>query len=61
MSNAPKNASEKAFQENFVRYLEKYKWTAPHFLNGNIKKVTVNDLIDNWRRKSIISCRDNAL
>ncbi len=51
MSNAPKNASEKAFQENFVRYLEEYKWTAPHFLNGNIKKVTVNDLIDNWRRE----------
>ena len=51
MSNAPKNASEKSFQENFVRSLEKYKWTAPDFLNGNKKKVTVNDLIDNWRRE----------
>ena len=51
MSNAPKNASEKTFQENFVRSLEKYKWKAPDFLNGNIKKVTVNDLINNWRRE----------
>ena len=25
MSNAPKNASEKTFQENFVKELEKYK------------------------------------
>ena len=51
MSNAPKNASERAFQENFVESLEKYKWKAPDFLNGNKKKVTVNDLIDNWRRE----------
>lgn len=26
MSNAPKNASERAFQENFVKELNKYKW-----------------------------------
>ena len=51
MSNAPKNASEKSFQENFVKKLEQYKWKAPDFLNGNKKKVTVNDLIDNWRRE----------
>lgn len=51
MSNAPKNASEKTFQENFVKDLQKYKWKAPEYLNGNIKKVTVNDLIDNWRRE----------
>lgn len=51
MSNAPKNASEKTFQENFVKDLEKYKWKAPEYLNGNKKKVTVNDLIDNWRRE----------
>lgn len=51
MSNAPKNVSEKTFQENFVKDLEKYKWKAPEYLNGNIKKVTVNDLIDNWRRE----------
>lgn len=31
MSNAPKNASENAFQENFVKSLEKYKWKAPDF------------------------------
>ncbi|MDD6769800.1 type I restriction endonuclease subunit R, partial [Inconstantimicrobium porci] len=51
MSNAPKNASEKTFQENFVKNLEKYKWKALDYLNGNLKKVTVNDLIDNWRRE----------
>lgn len=49
MSNAPKNASERAFQENFVKELEKYKWEAPDFLNGNKKKVTVFDLINHWR------------
>lgn len=49
MSNAPKNASERAFQENFVKELEKYKWEAPDFLNGNKKKVTVSDLINHWR------------
>lgn len=49
MSIAPKNAAEKTFQENFVKELEKYKWKAPEFLNGNIKKVTVNDLIIHWR------------
>ncbi|NFE75192.1 type I restriction endonuclease subunit R [Clostridium botulinum] len=49
MSNAPKNASERAFQEKFVKELEKYKWEAPDFLNGNKKKVTVSDLINHWR------------
>jgi len=49
MSNAPKNASERAFQENFVKELEKYKWEAPDYLNGNKKKVTVSDLINHWR------------
>lgn len=49
MSNAPKNASEKVFQENFVKELGKYKWKAPDFLNGNKKKVTVSDLINHWR------------
>lgn len=51
MSNAPKNASEKAFQEEFVRELEKYSWTAPDELDGNKHKVTVNDLIQNWRKE----------
>lgn len=49
MSNAPKNASEKAFQENFVKELTKYKWESPDFLNGNKQKVTVDDLIKHWR------------
>ncbi|ABR47786.1 type I site-specific deoxyribonuclease, HsdR family [Alkaliphilus metalliredigens QYMF] len=49
MSNAPKNASERAFQENFVNELKKYKWESPECLNGNIKKVTVRDLINHWR------------
>lgn len=49
MSNAPKNASERAFQENFVNELKLYKWEAPEFLNGNTKKVTVNDLVNHWR------------
>ena len=45
MSNTPKSASEKAFQENFVRELEKYSWEAPDELDGNKHKVTVEDLI----------------
>lgn len=49
MSNTPKNASERTFQDNFVNELKKYKWESPDSLNGNIKKVTVNDLINNWR------------
>jgi type I restriction enzyme R subunit len=49
MSNVPKNASERAFQENFVNELKKYKWESPDSLNGNIKKVTVRDLINHWR------------
>lgn len=49
MSNAPKTASEKTYQENFVRELEKYRWKAPDFLDGNKQKVTVQTLIDNWR------------
>lgn len=49
MSNVPKNAAERTFQQNFVDELEKYKWVAPDYLNGNIKKVTVSDLISHWR------------
>lgn len=49
MSNAPKNAQERVFQDNFVKELIKYKWESPDSLNGNIKKVTVKDLINNWR------------
>ncbi|WP_429949454.1 type I restriction endonuclease subunit R, EcoR124 family [Enterococcus sp. AZ101] len=51
MSNAPKDASEKAFQENFVKELQKYQWKAPDKLNGNKQKVTVTDLINHWRGK----------
>ena len=51
MSNTPKSASEKAFQENFVRELEKYSWEAPDELDGNKHKVTVEDLILNWRNE----------
>lgn len=49
MSNAPKNASEKAFQEKFVKRLQKYKWEAPDNLNGNKQKVVVQDLVNHWR------------
>lgn len=49
MSNKPKDASEKIFQENFVCELQKYKWEAPDFLNGNKQKVTVDTLVNYWR------------
>lgn len=49
MSNTPKNASERTFQDNFVKRLQRYRWSAPDFLNGNKHKVTVKTLIDNWR------------
>ena len=51
MSNTPKTASEKQFQEDFTRRLEKWRWVAPDSLNGNTRKVTVQTLIDNWRRE----------
>ncbi|PFH96678.1 type I restriction endonuclease subunit R, EcoR124 family [Bacillus cereus] len=51
MSNVPKDASEKVFQEKFVKELKNYKWEAPDFLNGNKQKVTVQDLINNWRNE----------
>ncbi len=51
MSKVPKNSSEQAYQEKFVAELEKYKWKAPDYLNGNRQKVTVQDLIDNWRHE----------
>ncbi|AOZ92275.1 type I restriction endonuclease subunit R [Paenibacillus crassostreae] len=49
MSDTPKNASEKTFQENFIKELQRYKWEAPDFLNGNKQKVTVVDLVNHWR------------
>lgn len=51
MSNAPKDTSEKTYQENFVKELSKYKWQTPDFLDGNKHKVTVQTLIDNWRNE----------
>ncbi|MGG8382753.1 type I restriction endonuclease subunit R, EcoR124 family [Bacillus sp. R-CC1] len=51
MGNAPKSAAEKTFQENFVKELQKYKWEAPDFLDGNKQKVTVTDLVTHWRRE----------
>lgn len=51
MSNAPKSVAEKTFQENFVKELQKYKWEAPDFLDGNKQKVTVADLVKHWRRE----------
>src|SRR5699024_10705081 len=35
MSNHTKNVSEKAFQDSFVKELQKYKWQAPAFLDDN--------------------------
>lgn len=51
MSNTPKTASEKQFQENLTQRLNRYKWKAPDELNGNLHKVTVDDLIANWRKE----------
>ena len=49
MSTTSKDASEKRFQENFVRELTRFKWDAPDYLDGNKQKVTVNDLINHGR------------
>jgi type I restriction enzyme R subunit len=49
MSNTPKNASEKAFQEKFVRKMQQHRWAAPDHLDGNQQKVTVEDLVNHWR------------
>src|SRR5690625_3609151 len=51
MGRKAKNASEKNFQEKFVRELQKYKWDSPVSLNGNKQKVTVNDLVSHWREE----------
>ncbi|QAA23207.1 type I restriction endonuclease subunit R [Sporolactobacillus terrae] len=49
MSHAPKSAAERTFQENFVKELQKYKWEASDYLDGNKQKVTVADLVTHWR------------
>lgn len=51
MSNTSKDASEREFQEKVTRELEKYRWEAPDELNGNTHEVTVQTLIDNWRKE----------
>jgi type I restriction enzyme, R subunit len=51
MSNAPKDASEKKFQEDFCNELAKYRWQKPDDLDGNKHKVTVETLINNWRQE----------
>ena len=51
MANSRKNASERRFQEKFVRKLQKYKWRAPDFLDGNKQRVTLQDLVDHWREE----------
>ncbi|TXL57568.1 type I restriction endonuclease subunit R [Cerasibacillus terrae] len=51
MSRTAKNASEQIFQDKFVKKLQAYKWDAPDFLNGNKRKVTVDDLINHWREE----------
>lgn len=51
MSNAPKDASEKKFQEDFCNELAKYRWQKTDELDGNKHKVTVETLINNWRQE----------
>ena len=51
MSNYEKTSSERNFQERFVQELIKYRWDAPDSLDGNKKKLTVDDLVNNWRHE----------
>lgn len=49
MSNSKKDAMESNFQEMFVKELTKFQWESPDELNGNLRRVTVDDLIAHWR------------
>ena len=51
MARREKSYSERLFQEKFVKRMEQYKWEAPEELNGNKRRVTVDDLINNWRQE----------
>jgi len=51
MNMRSKDSSERNYQKKFVAELEKYKWDAPSFLNGNDRKVTVDDLVNFWREE----------
>ncbi len=46
-----KPSSERVFQEKLVKELERFKWDAPDYLDGNKSRVTVDDLISNWRKE----------
>lgn len=50
MSKDSKTYSESVFQQHYVKELEKYKWIAPEHLDGNKRKVKVEDLVANWRK-----------
>lgn len=49
MSELIKTKSEQNFQERLIFELSKSKWKISDELNGNKKRVTVNDLVNNWR------------
>ena len=51
MSSKNKDHLEKAFQEKVVQELQKYTWEAHEELNGNTHLVTVQDLVNNWRKE----------
>lgn len=51
MSKKIKDYSEGIYQNKFVEELKKFKWEAPDYLDGNKQKVTVQDLIKNWRKE----------
>jgi type I restriction enzyme R subunit len=51
VSSHVKTSSERSFQERLVRELTKYKWDAPDHLDGNKQRVTVDDLVNHWRRE----------
>ncbi|ODJ70816.1 deoxyribonuclease HsdR [Brochothrix thermosphacta] len=51
MSSTPKSAQESTYQAKFVKELQKYKWSAPAALDGTTHRVTVADLIANWREE----------
>ncbi|MGI6158152.1 MAG: type I restriction endonuclease subunit R, EcoR124 family [Saccharofermentanales bacterium] len=46
-----KDYSERKFQDQFVAELQKYRWDAPEELNGNLRHVYVDDLINHWRQE----------
>lgn len=51
MNNNDKSFTETTFQNDFVNEMQRFKWEAPVLLDGTRRKVTVNTLIDNWRKE----------